>query len=383
MVVAPGFRVFIGNMVTGEITADLPCASQSWGIRLNGAGSIDATTKALSAELLNKDLRNVTATKKCFLAVSFGNKILEAGPIKKRKYTARTGVLKLGAAGLWSHLDKVKALNWPQINAGTAVTRTSLDFTGLSTAGIARELVRRSIFDNPNNPGLPLVLPATAETGTDERHYKGYELPYLGALLKKLTEVEDGPDIRFQPRFKGSDPTHIEWVMTTGTAAMPLLYQGGSDWIWDGTVEESGVSEIDLDEDGDGMADQVWQPGAGSELEMKLATARDTTLITTAGYPWTEADAASKDVEDQTVLQRHANAELAAARRPIETWAVSVRADNAPLLGEYLPGDFATINVPKNHPMIVPGERRVRLMAVDGDNTMNVQLTPAPMPAGV
>lgn len=383
MVVDPEFRVFVGNMVTGQITCDLPVSSLSWGQRVNGPGPIDVTTKALAEELRGKDLRNATAEKKQYLAVSFGKTILEAGPIWKRDYDAVTGELKLGAAGIWSLLDKVKVLNWAQITAGTPVTRTSMDLTGLSLGSIAREVIRLSVFGNPDNPGLPIVLPDILEAGTNERHYKGYELAWVGDVLRKLAGVEDGPDIRLQPRFNGSDPTRIEWAMTHGSTASPLLYQAGDDWIWDATVEESGVSGISLQTDGSGMADRVWQPGTGSELEMKLATAQDTTLITTAGYPWTEADAASKDVEDPGILQTHANAGMAAARRPIETWSVNVRANTSPQLGAYTPGDFAEINVPAGNPMIDPGRSRIRLMAVDGDNTMTVKLTPAPMPAGV
>lgn len=383
MVVAPEWRVFIGNMVSGLITADLPVASQSWGQRLNGAGPLDVTTKALSEELRNKDLRNITAAKKNYLAVSYGNTILEAGPIWQRDYDHNTGVLKLGAEGLWSILDRIKALNWAQIVAGTSVTRTSLDLTGLSLGSIARELVRLSIFGNPYNPGLPIVLPDVLESGTNERHYEGYKLAWLGDLLTKLTQVEDGPDIAFRPRFNGADQTRIEWVMTHGSTASPLLYQGGDDWIWDGKVEESGVSAIGVKEDGRGMADRVWQPGAGSELEMKLATAQDLSLIQNAGYPWTEADAASKDVEDLTILQGHTAYAMAAARRPVETWNLSVRANTSPVLGNYSPGDFAQLTVPEGNPMIEAGVRRVRLMAIDGDGTSTVKLTPAPMPAGV
>lgn len=381
MVVAPGFRVFIGNMVTGQITADLPAASHSWGLRLNGAGPLDLTTRALSEELKASDVRNLTAPKKNYLAVAYGNTILEAGPIWKRDYNARTGVLKIGGEGLWSILDKVKALNWAQIITGTPVTRSILDVTGLSLGSVARELVRLSIFGNPYNPGLPIVLP-DLEAGTHERHPKGYELPYLGDLLRKLTEVNDGPDIAFRPRY-AADPKYIEWVMVHGSQSSPLLYQTGDDWIWDGNVEESGVSDIGMKEDGSGMADRVWQPGAGSELEMKLATAQDLDLIQHADYPWTEADAASKDVEDQGILQNHADYAMAVARRPVETWDLTVRADTSPLLGQYAPGDFAKITVPKGNPMIEAGVRRVRVMAIDGDNTHTVALTPAPMPAGV
>lgn len=382
MVVAPEFRVFVGSMVTGEISCDLPVSSQKWGMRLNGGGSVDASVKALALELKDKDLRNVTAAKKQYLAVSYGNSILEAGPIWKRNNKNTNGELKLGAGDLWSMLDKVKALNWQQINAGVPVQRSSLDFTGLSLGSIARELVRLSVFGNPLNPGLPIVLPDIVEGGGHERHYKGYELPYLGDLLRKLTKVQDGPDIRFQPRFS-ADPTRIEWVMTHGSPSSPLLYQSGPDWTWDGTAEESGVSDITTSEDASDMADRVWQPGAGSELEMKLATSQDLDLIQNADYPWTEADAASKDVEDEGILQAHSDYAMAMARRPIETWDMSVRADTSPQLGSYQPGDFALIHVPQNNPMIEAGVRRVRIMAVDGDNTMNVRLTPAPMPAGV
>lgn len=383
MVVVPEFRVFIGNMVSGRITADLPAASQSWGLRLNGAGPLDLTTRALSEELRASDVRNLTAPKKNYLAVAYGNTILEAGPIWKRDYSARTGVLKLGGEGLWSILDKVKALNWAQIIAGTPVTRSSLDLTGMSLGSIAREIVRLSIFGNPYNPGLPIVLPDILDEAGNERHYKGYELPYVGDLLRKLTEVDNGPDIAFRPRYNSADPTRIEWVMTHGSPSAPLLYQAGDDWIWDGTVEESGVSDIGLKEDGSGMADRVWQPGAGSELEMKLATAQDLDLIQYADYPWTEADAASKDVEDDGILQGHADYAMAVARRPLETWDLTVRADTSPLLGAYSPGDFAQITVPAGNPMIEAGVRRVRVMAIDGDNTHTVALTPAPMPAGV
>lgn len=383
MVVAPEFRVFVGNMVTGEIACDLPVSSLSWGMRLNSAGSVDASVKVRAAELRNKNLRNVTAAKKQYLAVSFGNTILEAGPIWKRNNKNTNGELKLGAEGIWSMLDKVKALNWAQIGAGIWPQRTSLDYTGMSLGSIAVQLVRDSVFGNPLNPGLPIILPDILDVGTNERHYKGYELPWLGDLLKKLTQVQNGPDIRFQPRFNPADPTRIEWVMTTGTTASPLLYQAGADWMWDGTVEESGVSDITTSEDATGMGDRAWQPGAGSELDMRLAAAQDTSLISEAGYPWTEIDSASKDVEDQGLLQAYADAAMAAARRPIETWDLSVRANTSPTLGQYLPGDFAKINVPGNNPMIEPGIRRVRVMAIDGSNSMNVKLTPAPMPVGV
>lgn len=379
-VIDPAYRVFVGNMVTGKISCDLPISDLGYGVRLNNAGSVDVDTKALSAELAGIDLRAVTTPKMQFLGVAYEDTILEAGPIWKRDYKPGTGLLKIGAGGIWSLLDKIKVLNWAQINAGTPVPRSVLDLTGLSYGSIARELVRLSVFGNPRNPGLPIVLPGLVP-GTFERHPKGYELPWLGEQLRALAGIQDGPDIRFAPRFNGADPTRVEWVMTHGTPADPLLHQSGADWIWDGTVAESGVTDVGVREDASRMAEQIWQPGAGSELAMKLARAQDDTLLR-AGYPWTESDSASKDVENETILQGYADAALAAARQPIETWSLSVRADQEPKLGSYLPGEFAQLNIPEGNPMIEPGLRRVRLMAIDGDGTQAVKLTPAPLQAG-
>ncbi|WP_160665326.1 hypothetical protein [Pseudarthrobacter sp. ATCC 49987] len=378
MVVSPGFRVFVGEVVTGKITATLPVEKQSWGQRINGPGTVQATLPATAKEYRNLSLSAATEPKRQFLGIAYGDQILECGPIWKRRYRRATGKTELIGAGLWSLLDKTKALNWAQISAGVAVTRTGIDLTGLSRGSIARELIRISIETNPNNPGLPIVLPPLV-AGTHERHYEGYKLPWLGDLLKKLTESQGGPDIALRPRFKPSDPTYVEWVLMHGTEADPILHQTGADWPWDGTVEGSGVSVFDTDDDATGMADRVWQPGAGSEVDMKLATAASTELIGRAGYPWTEQDSASKDIEDAGILQDLADAGLAAGSRPVESWGVQVRAELAPKLGTYNPGDFAQITVARGHPFIPAGKRRVRIMAIDGDGSLNVKLTPAPL----
>ncbi|MEA5454468.1 hypothetical protein SPF06_07020 [Sinomonas sp. JGH33] len=378
MVVADSYRVFVGETVTGRITADLPAESIKWGVRLNDAGLVEATVRADALELAQSDIAAATAPKRMFLGIDFGGTILEAGPIWKRKYNWETGTLTVTGAGIWSLLDKVKALNWAQILTGTAVTRTAIDLTNLTLASIAREFVRIPIQTNPSNPGLPIVLPALV-AGTSERHVKGYELQWVGDLLRNLTKVDSGPDIAFRPRYSATDATKVEWPMVTGTDADPLLHQTGADWIWDPAVDQSGVVMLDTEEDASKMADQVWQPGAGSELTMKLATAADTTLITTAGYPWTEGDVAMKDVEDLTVLQGHANAGLTKAKRPVSPWGVTVRADVAPALGSYSPGDFAQLNIPRGHPLIGQGMQRVRIMAVDGDGSLEATITPAPI----
>ncbi|ALV45835.1 hypothetical protein MB46_10420 [Arthrobacter alpinus] len=378
MVVDNGFRLFVGNTVTGLITADIPASATSWGQRLNDAGAIDCTIPIRSKEVARLGIRAATAPLHQFMGISYGDTILEAGPIWKRAYEPDKETLKVTAGGLWSILDTIKALNWVALAAGTSPTQVTLDVVGKTLGSIARELVRISIQTNPNNPGLPIVLPDIL-AGINERHESGYTLPWLGQLLKNLTAVQRGPDIRFRPRFRADDARYVEWVMETGTDLSPLLTQSGPDWVWDGSVERSGVVGFGVVEDASNMAARAWQPGAGSEQNMKLKWAQDTTLIDTAGYPWTEVDVASKDVEDLNLLQGYANAGMAAAKYPVEQWSVSVRANLKPLLGTYLPGDWAKLIIPDSHPILDPGDVRVRMMAIDGDHTETVKISLAPI----
>ncbi|MHA7270394.1 hypothetical protein [Arthrobacter sp. HLT1-20] len=378
MVVNTGHRLFVGDMVTGLITADLPVSATSWGMRLNDAGSVDGTLKVRSKEVARLGIRAATAPLKQFMGISYGDTILEAGPIWKRAYDPNKESLKVSAAGIWSLLDSVKALPWVALANGVSPTTVTMDIVNKTLGSIAREMVRISIDTNPLNPGLPIVLPDLV-AGTNERHDPGYLMPWLGDQLRKLTQVQRGPDIRFSPRFRADDARYVEWVMETGTDSAPLLAQAGPGWVWDGTVERSGVVGFGVVEDATKMASRAWQPGAGSERDMKLKWATDTTLITQAGYPWTETDSASKDIEDLSLLQDYANASMASTKYPIEQWSVSVRADARPRLGTYLPGHWAQLIIPDYHPILDPGPVRVRMMAIDGDDSETVKITVAPI----
>lgn len=382
MVVTEGYRVFVGDTVTGRITANLPVSSlDSWGQRLNDAGPIEATVRLRSKQVERLGIRAATAPLKQFIGVAYDGTILEAGPIWKRAYDPTKETLKVSGAGIWSILDAVKALPWVALAGGVSPTQVTMDIVSKTVGSIARELVRISIQTNPDNPGLPIVLPDLV-AGTNEWHIPGYQLQWLGKLLRDMTGWKRGPDIRFQPRYNGADQTLVEWVMRHGTTANPLLTQVGADWVWDGTAEKSGVVGFGVLEDATGMAAKAYQPGAGSEKDMRLKWAQDTTLLTTAGYPWTETDSASKDVEDLILLQGYADTAMTAAKYPVENWSVSVRADSSPKLGSYLPGEWAQAIIPDQHPILTPGPVRTRMMSIDGDHSNTVKIVLAPIQGG-
>lgn len=374
MVVNDGFRVFTCNTKTGKITADLPVAGQDWGLRLNDAGSLSIDLRPDAEELAGINVRSVTLPLYQSLGIAYNGRILECGPIWTRELD--DGKLTIEAAGIWSILDKRKLLKGSVLADGANVTGSVVSLSG-SLGDIAREIVRISIQDNPHG-ALNIVLPDVIEGGSNVRNYQGYDLAWLGDRLRELTEVQNGPDIRFRPRFSPSDPSTVEWVMEYGSTAQPLLQQTGADWVWDGSVAESGVVGFGHKQDAIDLASKAWTPGSGQERSMKLASRTNFDLVD-RGYPWTEIDQSAKDVEDQATLQRYADRLSEDAAFPWDTFEVKVRADQEPLLGTYRPGDWARIIVPENHPTLDPGPVRVRIMAVDGDDSNTVSLTVSPV----
>lgn len=377
MVVDNTLRYFVGDTVTGKIMADIPAVSPKFGLRLNDAGTVSASIRTFSKEALALDLQAITSPVKCFLGVSYGSQVIEAGPIWTRSYNAETGILELNAAGIWSVLDRRKAIPGAGLLPGAAVTRMAITLKNLTLGSIARELVRISLEDNPYGGQLQIELPPKL-TGVNTRVYQGYDLGWVGDRLRQLTEVQNGPDIRFQPYFTNGDPSRISWRMVVGSDAQPLLSQIGEDWVWDASAMESGVTGLSVVEDATELAAKAWAPGSGQDANMLLRSALDTTLVD-AGYPWTEVDSASKDIEDLTVLQGYANQTQADASRPWETWTLGVRADTDPKLGLYLPGDWAQIRTPEKHPIIRQATHRVRIMSIDGSDSATVKLGLAPI----
>lgn len=392
MVVNTGYRAFVFNTVTGKITGDLPLSKVAWGRRLNGPGQIQATTKVEAKELENIDLRLATGVVTQSLGIAYNGVILEAGPIWVQDYDAEKEEISLTAGGIWSILDVRKVLpgDYPGTKLDATGTVTNKPAAAVITiaskelGSVASELVRISIEDNPfirldglNAGHLPIVLPDSV-AGTHTENYNGYDLGWIGDRLRQLTARQNGPDMRFRPRFKDADPTFVEWIMETGSEAQPLLQQTGPDWLWDTSVMKSGTVKLGVKRDGTRLAARAWVPGNGQERNMLLAWQTDTELVE-AGFPWTEVDTASKQIEDAATLQGYADRLMSDSRAPWDQWTLSVRADVAPRLDQYFPGDWAKIIVGSGHPIIPPGEYRVRILAVDGDHSEIVKLTVAPI----
>lgn len=389
---APGYRWHVGQLTTGRIWRTFEVSAGTWSTSFAyaNAGAIDFSIplRAVSPDGSVLDWPTVrvdTAPGRSFAAVSYvdkdgGETFLEAGPIWKRKWNRKTGKLDIGASGLSTYFDHRKALPY----STPSWAEWEVTYTGTQLGLIAKryiELVQYTtaeigLIEGPTTEWmtLPIVLPDDADlggAGSDHtRSLQGYELAWLGTRLQQITEVIDGPEIQFAPRRRSDDPRFIEWVARIGVEADDfILSQDGADHVFDTSVPDSIVRDMDVDEDGTVLAAYVWAGGEGEAQGRPIAVGDDPAGIALleAGYPLLEGEVTETDsVSVQATLQAHVDDGAKRASRPHEQWVLKVSREGAPDVGKYRAGDWAEVVIGGDNEWLPAGSYPSRIIALSG-----------------
>uniref|UniRef100_UPI0034E93D91 hypothetical protein n=1 Tax=Enterococcus faecium TaxID=1352 RepID=UPI0034E93D91 len=199
---------------------------------------------------------------------------------------------------------------------------------------------------------IPMRLPAD-EAGPYVRNVAAIDIKKVRALIDALSNVENGPDISFRPRWS-PDGLGIYWEMTHGSVAKPRLGNDDPSLIgWTVGAASGGAFDLEVEEDGTNLAEEVFAAGGRSDDRVLIARGRDTTLHD-AGFPLMQAaDTAHSDVVVQTTMQSYANRGAALGKYPSSFWKMKVRAHEKGTipLGDYWLGDVATVTVDKTEPV--------------------------------
>jgi hypothetical protein len=360
--------LLFGDLRGGRIHDTLDVTGCGWEQVANDAGTITQTV--VEAHEVRRKLKGQMFTAKSFLAVDVDGRLQEAGPVWSLAWNDVNRQLTIGAAGLWSLFDHRSVL--PVITDPTQTVQQQVtQVAGTDLGGIGRALVSQAMTHLGGD--LPLVLGADTIGDRTETFY-GWQLAKIGDQVRQLTTREGGPDIRFRPDYT-SDRLGVQWFYEAGTEDSPLLTQAGDDWYFDQTVPRSPVLNIDTDEDGTQMGMLAWATGNGSEADILMAHWSDLTLIG-EGWPLLEVFEADSTVEDQDVLDEHAQNLAERSARPPVAWKVAVKGSAA---REVLAGHYARVIVKNDHPWLPAGETFLRVAKKSGDLTDKVTLTMYPI----
>lgn len=200
---------------------------------------------------------------------------------------------------------------------------------------IARQIVTYAQSISGGNLGIE--MDATQLSGVlRDRSYSHYDLPYLGTLLDQLASVQGGFEWRVQV-YRDDAGVHHKALRL----GYPRLIVGSTDMMLD---SPGPVTTYSLPEDGTLQANAWVSRGASVSTDLgagsvPLMTSQLTTPADiAAGWPRLDGSSDYSSVEDLTVLQGHAVADLAARLRPVSVPAVAYTSTTIgqPQLGSYV-----------------------------------------------
>ena len=360
------YAAMVYDTVTGRVLYDLDLVAEpEWSSLINDTGSWKISVP-LDGGPRTARVREWCVPDRFSVAVLLGDFVCQAGPITPYQPEDDTTVFTLAGKGIWDILDR-RTLHNAAFNpaSGMRLTDPAADVNlGGTLPRIAREIVNHQInMQYILGSHLPIDLPDIPEDGQNVRTYHGYDIAPGGQRLRELTQVENGPDVLFQPYLTTSGgQRYIRHRMLIGS---PYLVQPGVDLQF--TYRRT-LANLTIAGGTSPTAVRAFVKGTGNEAGQLYGTATASNLIA-AGWPLTDTvDNGHIDASVQSTLDSWASADVTLSSGQVEQWQAAVLVDADPRLGEYGPGHFATYAV-NDHLWLPDGIYRWRITGMSRAGT--------------
>lgn len=366
----------LANYNTGDQILDLPIMpGASWSAMLNKPDALSCKIDMRDADVLALDIPSATEPKLTVLfAQNDDGGILAWGVISDREWDDDARELTVNASGAGQYWNQ-RIIAPPTAESGEIILPdgsvstafdTDVDDVTLGSIGVA--LVEQAL-DWPGAPSS-YVLPApVADPGRKSGTYRLVDFKRVGAALADLTKRVGGPDFAFDARRDGTGLA-LEFVMRAGN---PLLGRPVGSWPVGGPA--SPVSGLKVTDDGGAIATHVWMQAGKTDSKVIIARAQNDALLDLAKYPVLDlVDTTHTDVTEQATLDDYAEENALMASRVARKISFSVRGDGGEgegglALGQYRPGDWASLDVAAGNPYLGEGLIDLRITSMSGDET--------------
>lgn len=358
---------FVFETRGGALLQEFEPVDLSWDESANQAETIDVTIDLNGAVEAGRDWRNLGTPWKHSIAVDVNGKVL-GGPIMPHDFDDAGGRLKLTARGLrvlFAHRSILPLAALTQsLTLPSGLPDTTLDSTwsGFDLGTIAKKIgVQACTW--PGWTDIPIVWPDD-RVGSNERTYPAIERKNVDDAWSDLSDVQNGPDIRF--RLERNGPDAFRWVFETGTQEQPRL-EGPDVFGW----EVGQASGLSVKTNPTRMGSVAWSQGGRADDTTLVRMMYDPQLID-RGVPLLELETgASSNVVLAETLDAWNAETLRTAAKPWEFWSFKVPADAKPLPFEYGPGCLVDVIVTEDAPVaggyVPPGLYRRRIASMSGD----------------
>ncbi|MFJ2619685.1 hypothetical protein [Glutamicibacter sp. NPDC087344] len=194
-----------------------------------------------------------------------------------------SAVWSLIALRLISETRNETIAKWKKTYSSVGYTTLIKRLVQLATTGSARD--------------IPIVFPADA-SGTKSRTYYGYNLDTAMEAIQELTDLSDGPDLDFRPRWTSNGT--VEWVMRCGDLTASTVEINYS-------ADDSGARGLGIKTSARDMATQVFAVGEGSGVDMLVRESQSSVI---SEYPQMERIEQFKNIKAGSQLYDAAASEL-------------------------------------------------------------------------
>ena len=358
---------FVFETRGGALLQDFEPVDLSWDESANQAETIDVTIDLNGVVEAGRDWRNLGTALKHSIAIDVNGKLL-GGPIMPHDFDDAGGRLKLTARGLrvlFAHRSILPLAALTQsLTLPSGLPDTTLDSTwsGFDLGTIAKKIgVQACTW--PGWTDIPIVWPDD-RAGTNERTYPAIERKNVDDAWSDLSDVQNGPDIRF--RLERNGPDAFRWVFETGTQEQPRL-EGADVFGW----EVGQASGLSVKTNPTRMGSVAWSQGGRAYDTTLVRMMYDPHLID-RGVPLLELETgASSNVVLAETLDAWNAETLRTAAKPWEFWSFKVPADASPLPFEYGPGCLVDVIVTEDAPVagwyVPAGAYQRRIASMSGD----------------
>lgn len=355
---------YVFETLTGEILQEFTPLKGSWEARLNEAETLNVTISLDDEENLRMGWR--------FLCKRWAHGILveEQGRLFAGVITdfVPDSRLQIVAKGIKAIFDKRTILP-PSALTGSLLRpdgepneamNTILD--GYDFGTIGSKLVQQACkFPASNFP----IRFHQDRRGSRRRAYAALDFKPVGDALSDITNVINGAEFRFTPKWVDGSSTKIFWDFESGTEEKNKLISTNIEHF---DVEAEGFIGSDLEIDSAGGGESlVWASTGGGEKTL-VSRAYDDTHVAEK-IPLLElVDSSHTTVSVQSTLDSHARTALLQASRDEGFWRLKISLQGFLKLSSLQVGDLCDVTV-TTHPIVPSGTYRRRILEMKGDES--------------
>ncbi|MFF2612698.1 hypothetical protein [Kitasatospora sp. NPDC058046] len=319
------YDLLVCDLRSDRLLDRLPVRDVSYDLYIGKTGSLSATIDIPDSTMARR-VRTSVLPGRTMLYLASGQEIVWGGILWTRVPTR-------DAFGRWT--CGLQAAGLESVLRAHRLLTDTLTASAIDQLDIARQLVAYAQAAPGGDLGLEIDYGQTSGVLRD-RVYSRYDLPWLGTLLDQLAAVTDGFEWLVQCFRDDTGARHRALRL-----GYPRLSVGGGDLV---LSSPGPITTYSLPEDATRMAN-AWQ-SRGATVNNNLAaesTPLMSALLTSpadiaAGWPLLDGTSDYSTVITQDVLNQHAQADLAASRRPslIPSVAYASADVGPPQLGSYV-----------------------------------------------